>query len=427
MNATVQPPAYTGLKPATTLDPQQLTAVEGSDLVLSVDSTAAAVTVDHDGAASVLARGPDGHFAYRARLTTTGYLMVTTGDGARRLMPVVVSPDGLPTVRVTAPGRDLVYAGGNPLITFNARATDDYGVRSLSLHYTKVSGSGEQFSFKEGEIPLKLAVANARDWSGAATATLDALDLKDGDMLVYRAVASDARPSGGTASSDAFFIEVSKLGAAAADGFTVQEEETRYALSQQMLIVKTERLNKARGSMTAADAAEASRNLAVEQRMIRSEFVFMLGGEVEDEEVEAQQSTDLQEGRLQNRGQRDLRIATVAMSQAEKLLTAASTAEALVAERAAVTALQRAFARDRYILRAMATRSQLDATRRLTGNLDGAADWHRASPALPENKRLAHLTDLLSSVARLTREGDATGALPFRDRALVLAEEAVRT
>jgi hypothetical protein len=431
VTAIVNPPAYTGLKTATALDPQQLTAVEGSDLVLSVDSAAATITVDHDGVTSVLARGPEGHFAYRARLTTTGYLLVTTGDGARRLVPVVVSPDGLPNVRVTAPGRDLVYAGGNPLITFNAHATDDFGVRSLSLHYTKVSGSGEQFSFKEGDIPLKVAVANARDWSGAATATLEALDLKEGDMLVYRAVASDARPSGGTASSDAFFIEVSKLGAAAADGFTVQEEETRYALSQQMLIVKTERLNKARAAMTAADAAEASRNLAVEQRMIRSEFVFMLGGEVEDEEVEAQQSTDLQEGRLQNRGQRDLRIATVAMSQAEKFLTAArtaaSTAEALVAERAAVTALQRAFARDRYILRAMATRSQLDATRRLTGNLDGASDWHRASPALPENKRLAHLADLLSSVAGLTRDGDATSAVSFRDRALVLAEEAVRT
>jgi hypothetical protein len=427
VSATVQPPAYTGLKSATTIDPQQLTAVEGSDLALTVDSSAAAVTVDHDGVTSALARTSDGHFAYRTRLTTTGFLMVTTGGGDRRLMPVVVSPDGLPAVRLTAPGRDLVYAGGNAQITFNAHATDDYGVRSLSLHYTKVSGSGEQFSFKEGEIPLKIAVANARDWSGAASATLETLDLKDGDMLVYRAVASDARPSGGTASSDAFFIEVSKLGAAAADGFTVQEEETRYALSQQMLIVKTERLNKVRASMPAADLAEASRNLAVEQRMIRSEFVFMLGGEVEDEEVEAQQSTDLQEGRLQNRGQRDLRIATVAMSQAEKLLTAANPAEALVQERAAVTALQRAFARDRYILRAMATRSQLDTTRRLTGNLEGAADWHRASPALPENKRLAHLTDLLSSVAGLTRDGDATAAAAFKDRALVLAEEAVRT
>ena len=37
-------------------------------------------------------------------------------------------------------------------------------------------------------------------------------------------------------------------------------------------------------------------NLAVEQRMIRAEFVFMLGGEINDEEVEAEQSVELQEG-----------------------------------------------------------------------------------------------------------------------------------
>ena len=95
----------------------------------------------------------------------------------------------------------------------------------------------------------------------------------------------------------------------------------------------------------------------------------MLGGEINDEEVEAEQSVELQAGRLQNRGQRDLRAATIAMSQAEKLLTGANTADALVAERAAVTALQRAFSRDRYILRALATRSQLDPARRLTGSL----------------------------------------------------------
>ena len=89
--------------------------------------------------------------------------------------------------------------------------------------------------------------------------------------------------------------------------------------------------------------------------------------------MEAEQSTELQEGRLQNRGQRDLRAATIAMSQAEKLLTGANTAEALVAERAAVTALQRAFARDRYILRALASRANLDPARRLTGDLKDAS------------------------------------------------------
>ena len=121
--------------------------------------------------------------------------------------------------------------------------------------------------------------------------------------------------------------------------------------------------------------------------MIRAEFVFMLGGEVNDEEVEAEQSMELQAGRLQNRGQRDLRAATIAMSQAEKLLTGANTAEALVAERAAVTALQRAFSRDRYILRALATRSQLDPARRLTGSLGEATGWRRVPPDAPANRR----------------------------------------
>src|SRR5262249_13357946 len=151
-----------------------------------------------------------------------------------------------------------------------------------------------------------------------------------------------------------FFIEISRLGMAAGDAFTLPEEETRYALSQQMLIVKTDRLHQRRETMTPDVFGEASRALGIAQRMIRSGVVFMLGGEIEDEEVEAEQSTELQEGRLANRGQRDLRAATVAMSQAEKFLTGANTTEALKAERAAVVALQRAFARDRYILRALA-------------------------------------------------------------------------
>src|SRR5436190_1373866 len=200
--------------------------------------------------------------------------------------------------RLTAPGRDLVYAGGNARITFDARATDDFGLRSLALQYTKVSGSGENFTFQDGTIPLDVAKPNAREWSGRVSRSLAELDLKDGDVLVYRAVAADARPGDGTASSDAFFIEVSKLGVAAGDAFTLPDEETRYALSQQMLIVKTERLHQRRGGLAAEELADTALNLAVEQRMIRAEFVFMLGGEVQDEEVEAEQSTELQEGRL---------------------------------------------------------------------------------------------------------------------------------
>ena len=449
LRVAVQPPPYTGLKDtATVVDPEQLQAVEGSALVVSIDASANSVSIEHDGRARSLTRGADGRFAARVQVAKTGYLLVTADDGARRLVPVIVSPDALPAVRVTAPGRDLVYAGGNPRIVFDARATDDYGLRSLVLRYTRVTGAGENYEFKEGEIPLALKPASAREWTGSASRSLAELALKDGDMLVYRAVASDARPGDGSATSDAFFIEISKLGVAAGDAFTLPREESKYALSQQMLIVKTERLQQRRGSLSANDLAEQSLNLAVEQRMIRAEFVFMRGGEVDDEEVEAEQSVELQAGRLQNRGQRDLRAATIAMSQAEKLLTGANTAAALIAERAAVTALQRAFSRNRYILRAMASRSQLDAARRLTGTLAEVTGWKRTLADAPVNRRAALLEDVLRGIAAmiaLRLKPDTTATVRLKPdttettlpnapvvsgfsptRALVLAEEAIR-
>jgi len=421
MRAVIRPPAYTGLKEIALEDPDQLQATEGSTLVLAVESPTETVTVDHDGAATTLRKDGDRGFTYTSRLAKTGFIVVAAAE-ARRTIPVIVSPDALPSVKITAPARDLVYSSGDARIEFAAQAVDDFGLRSLRLRYTKVSGSGETFSFEDGEIPLALTRTTSREWSGRAARTLADLHLQDGDTLVYRGVATDARDEGGTGSSDAFFIELSRLGAAAGDAFTLPEEETRYALSQQMLIVKTERLQQRRRTLADGDFNEDALNLAVEQRMIRAEFVFMLGGEVENEEVEAAQSSELLEGRLQNRGQSDLRAATIAMSQAEKQLTAANLADALAAERAAVAALQRAFARGRYILRALATRGALDLTRRLTGVTTGAAGWRRSVPDAPANRRAALLADLLHGLSSL----GGPGAREFAATARVLAEEALR-
>jgi hypothetical protein len=439
VTATIQPPGYTHLEARTVVDPAQIEALEGSAVTVTVTASGRIVTIEHDGESHAVAPDAGGRSTDRIVLSKTGFLVVSTSAGSKRIVPLIVVPDALPVIRLTAPGRDLIYSGGNPHITFQAHATDDFGLRELALRYTKVSGSGEQFEFKEGEIPLTVTRASGRDWEGTASRALADLDLQDGDMLVYRAVASDARPGDGSASSDSFFIEISKLGAAAGDSFTLPEEETRYALSQQMLIVKTERLLKQQPAMAAADVREAALNLAVEQRMIRAEFVFMLGGEVQDEEVEAEESTELQEGRQQNRGQRDVRDATQAMSLAGRYLTGADLTSALAAERAAVAALQRAFSKDRYILRALATRTQLDLSRRLTGDLSQASDWRRRVDDVPANRRAARLQDLLQALGALGQPGSqtapaltgATGREPAaagsgQPHALVLAEQALR-
>ena len=401
VTVTLNPPAYTGLPASSSVDPSQIGAVEGTQVSVSIEGRAEQVAAEHDAATRTLTRDAGGRFVDRFELRKTGYYAIAADTGGRRVIPVVVSPDALPSVKVTAPGRDLVYAVGDRRVDFEVHATDDFGLRAMGLEYTKVSGSVEQFEFEEGQIPLTLAKSGDRDWSGSGRRSLAGLDLKEGDMLVYRAVATDGRPGGGAARSDAFFIEISKLAPAAGDAFTVPEEETRYALSQQMLIVKTERLEQKRASMATADFTDAALNLAVEQRMIRAELVFMLGGAIEDEDVEAEQSSELLAGRLQNRGQRDLRAATVAMSQAEKQLTSGSTREALTAERAAVAALQRAFSRDRYILRALGSRTELDLKRRLTGSLAGAAGGRRERPTATPNRRAALLQDLLAGIGML--------------------------
>jgi hypothetical protein len=422
-SATVRPPSYTGGKAETFEDPAQIAAIEGSMLTIAVETPAQSAALEHDGVSHPLARSADNRMTGDVTLQRTGFLVIAADNGARRTLPLVVSPDALPSVKLTAPGRDLVYAGGNARIAFDAKATDDFGLRTLTLEYTKVSGSGEQFDFKEGQLPLSINRTNPRDWEGRVSRSLAELDLKEGDTLVYRAVAADQRPGEGRASSDAFFIEISKLGVAAGDAFTLPEQETRYALSQQMLIVKTDRLIQRRASMPPGELAEASVNLAVEQRMIRAEFVFMLGGEVNDEEVEAEQSVELQAGRLANRGQRDLRTATIEMSRAEKMLTGVSLPEALAAERAAVAALQRAFARDRYILRALGTKAELDANRRLTG-VAPPLQWRRDPAEAASNRRAALLQNLLKGVGDLTLAAGASGA--SRNAVIVLAEEALR-
>jgi hypothetical protein len=142
--------------------------------------------------------------------------------------------------------------------------------------------------------------------------------------------------------------------------------------------VKTERLHARRSALTAGALTAEAQGLAVEQRMVRAEFVFLMGGEVQDEVEEAAQAHELVEGRLENGGQAALLGATRAMSRAEARLAAGETAAALVAEREALRFLRQAFDRRRFLLRPVAERARIDPSRRLQGQSPSGT-----SPALP--------------------------------------------
>ncbi|HUF46482.1 MAG TPA: DUF4175 family protein, partial [Vicinamibacterales bacterium] len=365
------PPAYTGLEVVRLVDPDRVEVVAGTRLDVRVVATGTRLRLGTLDAGFDLEAGDGGVFTATVTADADGLLTFepssALAQGARRLVGLVVRPDQLPAVRIVEPAQDLFLPDATRTIPVALAAEDDFGLASLRLTFTRVSGSGETFTFTDGEVPVRLERARATAWTARAELALADLGLALGDTLVYRAWARDTRPGAPEVESDAFLVEIIGPGAAVAGGFAVDDDEARQGLSQQMVIVKTEALLARRATMAAADYADEARRLAAEQRMVRAAFVFMMGGEIADEVEEAEHSHEIAEGRLEHRGRIEMMRAVVAMSQAATALANADLDAALPLERAALDALQRALLRSRYILRTLADRERVDPARRLTG------------------------------------------------------------
>ncbi len=418
---TITPPQYTGRPPRTVRDPDRVEVLVGSRITLQVRSNATAVrlsTVDtsyalaHDAAA--------GRHAAEIVAETDGLIALDAGVAAgaapngrgRRLIGITVLDDAAPRPVIVRPGRDLLLPDGKQAIDVTVEAADDIALATLTLRYTKVTGSGERFTFVEGEVPVAITRRTGSSWTARARWQLDSLGLEPGDMVVYRAAATDGRPGAAAVESDAFIAEVASPGGVAAAGFAIDPEQERYALSQQMIVLKAERLLARRQQLASQAYADSAAEIASEQRRVRAEFIFMMGGELNDgaveegnltdinEEAEAEAESDLLAGREANLGRLALRRATRSMSRAARELTDVDVAGALVHARAAVEQLEQAFARNRIILRALAEREELDPARRLGGALDDVARPTRAVvPAAPE-VRVTAIRAVLAAPAR---------------------------
>ena len=394
----LEPPAYSGRSSSTLTDPASIEVLAGTRGTFRFGSRPN-VRLRVNGGEP---RGTDVVFS------ESGFVAVA-GDGLDRLVPLTVVPDRSPDVRITAPAKDLRVPNASASIAIAADAGDDLGLQSFELRYTVVSGTGEQFSFTEGTLPATIARASDQQWKLQATLSLAGLKLEPGDALIYRAVAADKRPGGaGIASSDTYFVEVAGPGDVPLEGVEMPPDRERYALSQAMIVLKIERLMAREKSMARDALAEAAGNIGAEQRAVRANFIFLLGGEIEDEEVEAEHSSEIAEGRLANQARREISTAIALMGRVEKALGAISTKEALPPARDAVKALQRAFGHSRYLLRALPSRARIDPARRLSGDTTSAVDWSRIlAPPAPDPAAEAARSALLdlAAVARSLEAG----------------------
>jgi hypothetical protein len=410
----VTPPAYARQSARTLRDPARVEALAGSRLRITARAHAADVVLQTVSSSDTLVVR-NGEASTSVVATADGFVALeprgSARTGPRRLIGLTVLPDSAPTVAIKTPGHDLRFPDGRRTIEIGIDAADDIGLASLRLHYTKVSGSGERFTFSEGDVPIAITRAHGRLWTARATWKLDPLDLGPGDMVVYRAIATDERPGSPPIESDSYIAEVASAGGEAAAGFAVDPEQDRYAVSQQMVILKTERLLARRASMAPDDYRNEAQQLAAEQRKVRAEFVFMLGGELADapdaaasltelnEEAEAEGESDILAGRNANSGHIALLRAIRSMSRAAAALTTADLDPALPHERAALTQLESAFSHTRILLRALSTRERLDLSRRLTGVLTDAVREQHPSPEPAVDARTTALRRALSDSA----------------------------
>jgi hypothetical protein len=424
--ATVTSPSYLASPERMVENPDRVDAIAGSRLRLSVSGGGDRRI--RFGERVLTTSTADGFVRAELLLSESGYLAIDSAAGeasGRKLIAVAVTPDRSPVIRIDQPGKDLLVPDSRPTIPIKTSANDDFGLRSLELRYTKVSGSGEQFEFEEGTLPLDISRRSGREWDGQAALALARLDLQSGDSIVYRVVGRDARPGEeGLASSDTFFVEVAGPGQVTLAGFELPPERERYALSQQMIVLKIQRLRAREQALARPTLVEETAAIAAEQRSVRANFIFLTGGQIEDEVEEAEHSHEIQEGRLENTARREIGIAIQHMGRADQSLIAVDTTAALTAARAAVEALQRAFGRNRYILRTLPVRSRIDPSRRLTGDLERAADATRdVIPATPERAALVSrrlIAQLIEIKPALASKSSAAG-----NELTSLAEEAL--
>lgn len=282
MRWRVTPPGYSGLPATDGRGEEALAALPGSRIRLrSADfdrwDAVRATRIGGGGALAVDRRGGEWFVEWVQTPGERGVTLEAVADGevvSRHVLPVTVLPDRAPDVALTAPETDLVLAQAKGRIPLRATAADDYGVVDFKLSWSRTRGSGEQFEYIEGEWQFGRVGRAGKGVSGELTIDLEALQLQPGDVIHLRAVAKDRNnvTGPGESVSRTRIIRVARpeeLDEVNTDiGFPMELPENPL-LSQRMIILRTERLQRERGRITADSLRAGSAGLAYEQQRLK--------------------------------------------------------------------------------------------------------------------------------------------------------------
>jgi hypothetical protein len=448
--ARVRPPAYTRL-PAFTLDePASVAALAGSEVVFDGSASAAGVSAWLAGSALTVA---DLSHGWRVQLAMPREpaALVLSGGGEERVVVLEARPDSIPVVTLRSPPRDSVLREVGGPLEVAVDVADDFGLAASWLELIVSSGERERYTFRTAVVG-RAPHAGLRRAERRVRLPLDSLRLLPGDVLHLRAVATDlnAMTGPGAGVSETRTFRVARPGeydSVSVEGLPALPEDTS-ALSQRMLIMLAEALQRRRPRLTRERVWRESRDIGADQARLRrrvADVIFTrLSGEASAEETEgevdraartpeevmaaaesaASRQADAPLDFAEDESpvvavNRPLLEAYNAMWEAGRQLELGEPDDALPHMRAALAAIQRARRAERLYLRGRPPSLVVDLARvRLAGDRSGVRAGARSpGPAAPGSKgRLRRRLE--SALAALPRPEALDSLLLLRVEAL---------
>ncbi len=458
----VDAPAYTRRAPQQWGDVQNVAAVSGSTVELRGTGPVPAQVIER-----VVGEAADTLVAARRERalapTTTGdgwqvRTVVTDGPvtlqldrgGRSRLLVIEGRADSIPRVALLQPARDSVFRTPEGSLTLVASVRDDIGLGQARFEAIVSSGEGERFTARTVSMGARRF---GGEKAGTIRATMDiaALTLVAGDIVHLRAIARDAHPSSAReyGSSETRSFRIAR--AAEYDSVAVEPapppEVDKSLLSQRMLLLLTEKLEKQRPRLERKTLLNESIKIGRDQARLRQavgDVVFQrLSGDVSGEHTHSvgdghDHGVEQQQGKLALSGgnaggvleegddspviaiNQPLLEAYNAMWDAGRELEQGNPKAAIPHMRLALAAIERARSAERLYLRGKPPTVIIDIAKvRLAGKDTGATNVRSKRDALPprEARRAVRLVLAAQFVAR-----DVSAA---RDSLAVLRVEAL--
>lgn len=205
-------PAYTGLEPRLVEDGGDIAVLEGTEVRLRAFPTMATsggLFVLDEETQTELVPQPDGSFSVAFKVEKQGFYRIDLQGPSGEMVTaspqytIDVLTDQSPSVMFHDPGRDTTASAIEEMYV-EARADDDFGLRSLDLVYS-VNGGDER------TVNLYSGLTSAlKEVSAGHTFFLEDLDLEPGDFVSYYASATDRNlaQQRKDVKSDLYFVQI---------------------------------------------------------------------------------------------------------------------------------------------------------------------------------------------------------------------------